>query len=110
MKIDLDFVAWKEQNTFEVPRQPIKINVMADGDHLSYAEFGDFLLEDALFSVMRGELESHRQFAEDPNEKMWAHPEDYANSMSIALELRRLADEYMKFVADNYTTKSKWER
>ena len=41
---------------------------------------------------------------------MWTHPEDYANSMSIALELRRLADEYMEFVANNYTTKSKWER
>jgi hypothetical protein len=50
MQIKLDFVAWKEYNTSEVPNQPIKINVMADGEHLSYAEFGDFLLEDALFS------------------------------------------------------------
>ena len=110
MQIKLDFVAWKEYNTSEVPNQPIKINVMADGEHLSYAEFGDFLLEDALFGVMRGELESHRKFHPDPNDKMWTHPEDYANSMSIALELRRLSDEYMKFVADNYTTKSKWEK
>ena len=109
MKIDLDFVAWKEQNTAEVPHQPIKINMATYGDHNSYAEFGDFLLEDALFSVMRGELEHHRKY-NSPDEKMWTHPEDYANSMSIALELRRLADEYMKFVADNYTTKSKWDK
>ena len=110
MKIALDFVAWKEQNTAEVPNQPIKINMATYGDHNSYAEFGDFLLEDALFGVMRGELEHHRKLNPDSNDKMWTHPEDYANSMSIALELRRLADEYMKFVADNYTTKSKWDK
>ena len=109
MKIDLDFVAWKEYNTAENPRQPIKINMAMIGDNNGYSPFGDFLLEDALFGVMRGELESHRKY-NSPDEKMWMHPEDYANSMSIALELRRLADEYMKFVADNYTTKSKWDK
>ena len=109
MKIDLDFVAWKEQNTAEVPHQPIKINMAMIGDNNGYSPFGDFLLEDALFGVMRGELESHRKH-NSPDEKMWMHPEDYANSMSIALELRRLADEYMKFVADNYTTTSKWDK
>ena len=110
MKIDLDFVAWKELNTAEEPRQPIKINMAMIGDNNGYSPFGDFLLEDALFGVMRGELEHHRKLNPDSNDKMWTHPEDYANSMSIALELRRLADEYMKFVADHYTTKSKWER
>ena len=110
MKIDLDFVAWKELNTAEVPHQPIKINMAMIGDNNGYSPFGDFLLEDALFGVMRSELEHHRKLNPDSNDKMWTHPEDYANSMSIALELRRLADEYMKFVADNYTTKSKWDK
>lgn len=104
MQIELDFVTWREPNKEVDEKQPVKISIFANG---SLAPFVEFNLEDAVFNVMRSEREFFLKH-NDANEKTWMHPEDYANAMSIALELRRMSDEYMRFLADNYTTKNRY--